>query len=98
MSPNISEHYKKRNPSAIRKAQILFNSRKDKNNICVINLAIGNISLPMHPAMIERMSSLSSDFSPFNKGIVKYTNSEGIHDCQKAFIKSINAELPKIIP
>jgi len=94
--PGLSEHYQNREPSAIRKAQILFNSRKDKNDICVINLAIGNISLPMHPAMIERMSSLSSNSSPFNKGIVKYTNSEGIRDCQKAFIKSINAELPKL--
>ena len=94
--PALSEHYQNRKPSAIRKAQILFNSRKDKNDICVINLAIGNISLPMHTAMIERMSSLSSSHSPFNKGIVKYTNSEGVRDCQKAFIKSINAELPEL--
>ena len=94
--PALSKHYQNREPSAIRKAQILFNSRKDKNDICVINLAIGNISLPMHTAMIKRMSSLSSSSSPFNKGIVKYTNSEGVRDCQKAFIKSINAELPKL--
>ena len=33
MSPSISEHYQQREPSAIRKAQLLFNSRKDKKNI-----------------------------------------------------------------
>ncbi len=36
MSPSISKHYQQREPSAIRKAQILFNSRKDKKNIEVI--------------------------------------------------------------
>ena len=58
MSPNISEHYAKREPSAIRKAQILFESRQDCLDVEVINLAIGNISLPMHPAMISRLNDL----------------------------------------
>ena len=55
MAPNISEHYIKREPSAIRKAQILFESRQDKSGVEVINLAIGNISLPMHPVMLSRL-------------------------------------------
>ena len=93
MSPSISEHYQQREPSAIRKAQILFNSRKDKKNIEVINLAIGNISLPMHPIMIERMNSLDKGNSPFHNGVVKYTSSVGTQECQSAFIHSIDAEL-----
>ena len=72
MSPNISEHYQQREPFAIRKAQFLFDSRKDKKNIEAINLAIGNIALPMHPIMIERMNSLDRGNSSFHNGLVKY--------------------------
>ena len=93
MSPSISKHYQQREPSVIRKAQILFNSRKDKKNIEVINLAIGNITLPMHPIMIERMSALNQENSPFYNGVVKYTSSVGTQECQSAFIHSIDAEL-----
>ena len=42
MSPSLSEHYINRQPSAIRKAQILFQSRTDKHEVEVVNLAIGN--------------------------------------------------------
>jgi len=93
MSPSISKHYQQREPSVIRKAQILFNSRKDKKNIEVINLAIGNITLPMHPIMIERMNALGQENSPFHNGVVKYTSSVGTQECQSAFIHSIDAEL-----
>ena len=93
MAPKISEHYKNREPSAIRKAQILFNARKDRDQINVINLAIGNISLPMHSVMIEAMASLSKKESPFSNGVVKYTPSVGSKDCQNAIIHSLNAEL-----
>ena len=64
MAPIISKHYQNREPSAIRRAQILFNCRKDKDKINVINLAIGNISLPMHPIMIDTMNSLAKKGSP----------------------------------
>ena len=93
MTPSISKHYQQREPSAIRKAQILFNSRKDKKHVKVINLAIGNISLPMHPVMVERMKSIGERHSPFVEGIVKYTSTEGTQECQKAFISAIKAEL-----
>ena len=97
MTPSISRHYQEREPSSIRKAQILFNDRKDSEDIHVINLAIGNIPLPMHPVMIERMKSLGSKNSDFNKGIVKYSSSIGIKECQNAIIHSINAELDNTI-
>ena len=93
MAPKISDHYQNRQPSAIRKAQILFNAREDKDKVNVINLAIGNISLPMHPVMIDAMSSLSKKNSPFSNGVVKYTPSVGSKDCQDAIIHAINAEL-----
>ena len=93
MAPRISKHYQNRKPSAIRKAQILFDTRFDKNGIDVINLAIGNISLPMHPIMIEALKSLSSNYSPFKNGVVKYTASVGSRNCQDAMIHYINAEL-----
>ena len=93
MAPRISKHYQNREPSAIRKAQILFNARKDKDFINVINLAIGNISLPMHPVMVDAMKSIGEKESPFSKGIVKYTPSVGSKDCQNAIIHSIDAEI-----
>ena len=98
MSPSISDHYGKREPSSIRKAQILFQSRQDCSNIVVINLAIGNISLPMHPAMLKRLKSLGEPDSPFAKGVVQYTSSEGTAECKTAILNSIYAELSLNIP
>ena len=51
MKPKLSQHYQHGEPSAIRQAQITFSQRPDKDQIKVINLAIGNVSLPMHPAL-----------------------------------------------
>ena len=98
MSPSISDHYGKREPSSIRKAQILFQSRQDCSNIVVINLAIGNISLPMHPAMLSRLKGIGEPDSPFAKGVVQYTSSEGTAECKTAILNSINAELSLNIP
>ena len=97
MSPNISEHYIKREPSAIRKAQILFESRRDKSDVEVINLAIGNISLPMHPSMLSRLKDIGDSDSPFSDGIVQYSKSEGTEECKAAILNSINAELTRNI-
>ena len=97
MSPDISEHYIKREPSAIRKAQISFESRQDKSDVEVINLAIGNISLPMHPAMLSRLKNIGKSNSPFSNGIVQYTKSDGTKECKTAILSSINAELSQSI-
>jgi aspartate aminotransferase len=93
MSPRLSDYYKQREPSSIRKAQILFSSRLDLSEIDVINLAIGNISLPMHPAMITKAKNLLGNSSPFKNGVVRYSSSEGTIGCIEAIIKSISAEL-----
>ena len=97
MSPSISDHYVKREPSSIRKAQILFQSRQDFSIVEVINLAIGNISLPMHPAMLSRLKSIGKPDSPFANGVVQYTASEGTAECKTAILNSINAELSQNI-
>ena len=94
MSPRLSEHYLNRQPSAIRKAQILFQSRTDKHEIDVVNLAIGNISLPMHSKMLNRLNRLGEPNSPFSNGVVRYSSSEGTKECKKAIINSIAAEIP----
>ncbi len=82
-----------REPSSIRRAQISYGSRLDISEVSVINLAIGNISLPMHPVMIARAKDLLSDNSPFKNGVVRYSSSEGTKECTDAIIQSINAEL-----
>ncbi len=92
MKPRISSHYINRKPSSIRTAQISFKERPDRNFIKPINLAIGNVSLPMHPAMIKRMENLRSKSSPFADGVLRYTSSSGNEETIKAFLNIISYE------
>lgn len=87
MPPELSEHFKKRKPSAIRLAQIKFSKRTD--GVTAINTAIGNVILPMHPAMQKRMFDLSSKQSPFSKGVVKYSATVGEDEANKAVLNII---------
>ncbi|MBU1974876.1 MAG: aminotransferase class I/II-fold pyridoxal phosphate-dependent enzyme [Nanoarchaeota archaeon] len=82
----ISEHFKSRQPSAIRLAQLEFLKRKDGAK--AVNVAIGNVSLPMHPAMQERMFNLKKD-SPFKDGVVKYSATPGYEETNQAFLNII---------
>ena len=66
--PELSKHYKDRTPSAIRSAQIEYSNRTDKDSLEVINLAIGNISLPMYPALNKRMKEIG--VNRFADGVV----------------------------
>ena len=90
MVPSLSSHFEKRLPSAIRQAQIIFAQRQDKNEVQVVNLAIGNVSLPMHPAMQKRMNELGEN--RFNDGVVKYSPSVGTDEARKAFLNIIASE------
>ena len=90
MVPSLSSHFEKRLPSAIRQAQIIFAQRPDKNEVQVVNLAIGNVSLPMHPAMQKRMNELGGN--RFSDGVVKYTPSVGTDEARKAFLNIIASE------
>ena len=92
MMPKLSQHYQHREPSAIRQAQITFSQRPDKDQIKVINLAIGNVSLPMHPALQNRMGSLQSSESPFKEDVVQYTPTVGMVETRNAFLNIIACE------
>ena len=90
MNPNLSHHFQYRKPSAIRKAQIEFSERVDKSLINVINLAIGNISLPMYPAMHKRLKQIGIDV--FSDGVIKYTSTSGTKNARDAFHNILSAE------
>nr|QEE17076.1 aspartate aminotransferase [Candidatus Prometheoarchaeum syntrophicum] len=85
----MSELFKSRKPSAIRAAQIQFQKRKD--NVEAINVAIGNVSLPMHPALINRMKNLAAEDSPYKNGVVKYTATVGLKETNDAILNIIAA-------
>lgn len=82
----VSDHFKARQPSGIRVTQIEFKKRTD--DCKDINVAIGNVSLPMHPKMIERMKNLGTD-SPYKEGVVQYSFTAGLDECNDAFLNII---------
>ena len=88
VAPELSAHFAARKPSAIRTAQIEFLKRTD--GVDAVNTAIGNVSLPMHPAMQRRMRTLGEPGSPFAQGVVKYTPTVGTPDAIAA-VKNIIA-------
>jgi aspartate aminotransferase len=92
--PKMSKHFRSRKPSAIRLSQIEFLKRTDR--VKDINTAIGNVSLPTHPAMQKRMFNLSSDESPFRNGIIKYTPTVGLKETNDAFLHVIASSGVKI--
>lgn len=89
MAPMLSQHFAKRQPSAIRIAGIEFSKRKD--DVTAINTHIGNVSLPAHPAIQKRMDNLRSENSPFKEGVIKYTGTQGLPETNAAFLNSIKA-------
>ena len=84
------KHFQTRKPSSIRQAQIIFSKRLDRKDVEVINLAIGNISLPMYPAMKKRLNTLSNLY--FKEGIVKYTPTVGTDEARAAFLNILLSE------
>jgi aspartate aminotransferase len=89
MKPLLSLHFQKRVPSAIRISQIEFAKRTD--GIVAVNTAIGNVSLPMHPAMAKRMFSLEAPDSPFRDGVVKYSATVGEKEANQAILHLIES-------
>ncbi len=87
MKPTLSEHFRQREPSDIRLAQIEFMKRGEP--VEAVNVAIGNVSLPMHPAMIRRLNALAAADSPFREGVVKYTPTVGLEETRQAFLNII---------
>jgi len=87
----LSPHFQNRNPSPIRLAQMLFSQRPDRDRVDVINVAIGNVSRPMHPAMQARLRALGTPGSAFSDGVVKYTPTVGTDEAQAAFLNIIGS-------
>lgn len=89
--PVLSAHFESRKPSDVRLAQMKYDERKVKPQ-AVINVGIGNVSLPTNPAMQKRMFNLDAPESPFNKGVIRYTGTAGTPEAQAAFKKILEAE------
>jgi len=89
MKPKLSDHFLGKSPSAIRLAQIEFGKRTDR--VEAVNVAIGNVSLPMHPVMQNRMRLLSLSESPFREGVVRYTVSVGTEEANRAVLNIIGS-------
>jgi aspartate aminotransferase len=87
--PTLSAHFASRNPSVIRMAQIEFAARTD--GVQALNAAIGNVSLPMHPAMQARLRTLGEPGTPFAQGVVGYTATVGLAETNAAFLNVIAA-------
>lgn len=87
--PKLSPHFQNRKPSSIRMAQIEFLKRTDK--VEAINVSIGDVSLPMHPKMQERMFNLDGEQSPFKNWVVPYSVSKWYEETNKAFLNIIAA-------
>lgn len=82
--PILSTHFQSRKPSDVRLAQMKYNDRKVKPE-AVINVGIGNVSLPTNPAMQKRMFNLDAPGSPFKDGVVRYSGTAGLPETQDAF-------------
>ena len=87
--PALSAHFASRQPSVVRLAQIEFAKRQD--DVAALNVAIGNVSLPMHPAMQVRMRTLGEPDSPFAGGVVGYSATVGLGETNEAFLNIIAA-------
>ncbi|SES63489.1 aspartate aminotransferase [Natronincola peptidivorans] len=89
--PILSAHFQSRTPSDVRLAQMKYEERKVKPE-AVINVGIGNVSLPTNPAMQKRMFELGAPESPFAEGVVRYSTTAGLQECQDAFKNILNCE------
>ncbi|MCA9546197.1 MAG: pyridoxal phosphate-dependent aminotransferase, partial [Myxococcales bacterium] len=87
--PRLSAHFKARQPSGIRLAQQAFARRTDG---CVaINTAIGNVRLPMHPALRARLAAMGQPGGGFADGVVPYTATAGLDEANAAVLQIIRA-------
>lgn len=89
--PVLSAHFESRMPSDVRLAQMKYAERKVKPE-AVINVGIGNVSLPTNPAMMKRMFNLDAPESPFAKGVIRYTATGGFDETQEAFKNILKCE------
>lgn len=89
--PILSAHFESRTPSAVRLAQMKYEDRAVKPE-AVINVGIGNVSLPTNPAMMKRLFALDAPGSPFKDGIIRYSTTAGFTETQDAFKNILKCE------
>ncbi|ABW18400.1 pyridoxal phosphate-dependent aminotransferase [Alkaliphilus oremlandii] len=89
--PVLSAHFESRTPSDVRLAQMKYDEREVKP-AAVINVGIGNVSLPTNPAMMKRMFELNAPESPFANGVVRYSGTAGTVEAQNAFKNILKSE------
>ncbi|MFG0317314.1 MAG: pyridoxal phosphate-dependent aminotransferase, partial [Planctomycetota bacterium JB042] len=90
-APRLSSHFLSRRPSPIRQAQIRFARRADRGQVRVVNVAIGDVTRPMHPARQRRMARLERPGSPFADGVIGYGPTVGTDEARAAFLNVIGA-------
>lgn len=81
--PAMTNYYKNKMPNDIRLGSLKFAKRDDK--VELVNCAIGNVSLPMYPKMLERMQNLGQPQGGFFDGVVKYEATTGNPETIAAF-------------
>lgn len=86
----VSTYFTNKMPSDVRLGSIKVENRKD--NIELVNCAIGNVSLPMYPKMIERLQNLGQPTGAFEQGIVKYEATAGNTETKAAFKNILKQE------
>lgn len=79
----VSNYFASKLPSNIRLSGIAYSNRED--NVGLINGAIGNVSLPVHPKMYKRLVEIGTPEGGFADGIVKYEETAGNPETQAAF-------------
>ncbi|HLR92162.1 MAG TPA: aminotransferase class I/II-fold pyridoxal phosphate-dependent enzyme [Atopostipes sp.] len=79
----VSTYFESKKPSDVRLGSIKVEKRTD--SVELINCAIGNVSLPMYPKMIERLQNLGQSFGGFEQGVVKYEATVGNPETIAAF-------------
>jgi aspartate aminotransferase len=89
--PILSAHFESRTPSDVRLAQMKYDEREVKPE-AVINVGIGNVSLPTNPAMLKRMFNLDAPESPFKNGVIRYSGTAGTVEAQNAFKNILESE------
>lgn len=89
-TPTLSQEAELAEASAIRSAQEAFGWRKDSNEINPLNLAIGNVSLPMHPGMLKQARDVDADNHPLKTGSVPYTPTQGTDNARAALLNVIS--------
>lgn len=81
--PSVSNYFAGKVPNDIRLGSIKFSERKD--DVELVNAAIGNVSLPMHPKLQERMRNLGKEGGGFADGVVRYEPTAGREETKEAF-------------